>query len=150
MLTNKKLMISSIRLHKKNTIYKTPNIKVRCNTEMVVRIYDDPKSICMNCKHYRPKKNTNNGICTHITSSSVDIISGKLYFDDAYTMRKNETRCGLNARYYESEIKIVTKIRTLFLLEQFSSFLECINIYLYVFLVILVIGFLNECVKYNG
>ena len=64
----------------------------------------DVGPVCATCRYFRrnPDK-PSEGKCTHMVSTTIDIIHGSLTFDTAYNMRKNDNLCGLHARFYTKE-----------------------------------------------
>lgn len=92
-----------------------------CTSSLTTRIYTDPKTICRDCKYFRPNKREwtsftdklDNGFCTHPTATSVNIVSGVTYFDYADDMRNNDKKCGVNARYFQKGLPLATHVRVM-------------------------------------
>ena len=76
-----------------------PSVKVGCTSRRVSKVYKDPGLICKNCKHY----NVRYEVCTHPVSTTVDLVTGSMYFDSAEEMRDNPKKCGMNAKYFDKE-----------------------------------------------
>ena len=93
--------------------YNPPQRKTICprSSKLGTYILTDPVAICLTCKHYRPQQIPSGGYCTHPASTTVDIITGEFMFDSANLMRKDSTRCGIQARYFQKENDFLIAIR---------------------------------------
>jgi hypothetical protein len=94
------------------------SVQASCASRFGVYVTSDASAICRNCTHFRPNKGfaapqdrVQQGLCTHITSQRVDIVTGEVFFYTARDMRGDDGACGLNAKYFEHEKDIMVFLR---------------------------------------
>jgi hypothetical protein len=81
------------------------------NCKKIIKNIDIPA--CRNCIHYKPSTYNSDFTASYNKCSKFgdkDIITDKISYDIAEFCRKDETRCGINARYFEREPNIDMKI----------------------------------------
>lgn len=73
------------------------------------------RPICKDCVHFRPnmsyatkEQRRTWGYCTHSTSCTIDVITGKKTYEHAKTARFGEA-CGLDGKFYSPETNLVSK-----------------------------------------
>jgi hypothetical protein len=92
-------------------------------------VFKDPKAVCKECKYFRPyngvgineEDRLSYGLCVHPSSTSVDIVSGRIQFEYAYDMRKHNNNCGIDARYFEKEIACISFARNAIDIEKITD-----------------------------
>jgi hypothetical protein len=81
------------------------------NATQIIKNIDIPA--CRNCIHYKPSiHNTDFTVFYNKCGKfgNKDIITDKISYDVAEFCRKDELRCGINARYFEQEPNIHMKV----------------------------------------
>ena len=117
-----------------------------CTSQYVTRVFKDPKKVCLNCKHYKPKLSFQDELCVHPTSTSIDIVNGSIYFEKAQEMRMdNKNKCGLDARFFEQESKINIMIKYFHI---DSLLMDCMKAFIFGFIVTCIVMYIN--VKVTG
>jgi hypothetical protein len=94
------------------------------------------KPLCVNCKFYNAGKQ----LCTHPAETYIDIVTGQKYHDKAYDVRRNNAKCGFDAKHYQKENIVVVKCREFFAKTEVIVFLD--------FLKFFFVGFLIAFVSY--
>lgn len=74
--------------------------------------------VCADCKYFRPQlqrypaeERLKYGVCTHPTSTDVDMITGDHKYMLAKDVRKNKDLCGPNGEYFFHEQRVVLLFR---------------------------------------
>jgi hypothetical protein len=81
------------------------------NATKIIKNIDIPA--CRNCIHYKPSAYNSDFTASYNKCGKFgdkDIITDKISYDIAELCRKDELRCGSNARYFEKEPNINMKI----------------------------------------
>lgn len=81
------------------------------NATQIIKNIDIPA--CRNCIHYKPSIHNTDFTVSYNKCGKFgnkDIITDKISYDIAELCRKDELRCGINARYFKKEVNIDMKI----------------------------------------
>lgn len=80
----------------------TRRLSIRaCTSELSTVVFRNRTDVCHKCKFFRPETNIHEGFCTHPAATTIDVVSGYMYFENADAMRSSEKACGESARLFE-------------------------------------------------
>ena len=113
------------------------NLK-KVNSERIIRNINTPS--CKNCIHYEPNiydYDINSSLNKCNNFGSKDIITNKIDYDYANECRKDEMKCGIEAKYFEKEKNIELKMTKFKILKNFPIILFYTYISIYILVLII-------------
>jgi len=81
------------------------------NADKIIKNINIPA--CRNCIHYKPSANNNDFTAAYSDCTNFgdrNIVTDKISYDSAQSCRADESKCGLEGKYFENEPNINLKV----------------------------------------